>query len=146
MPEWIGVSAAATAHVAVTLVVGALALLRPRRSPASRAAWLLLLVAAPFVGALLYLLVGETRIGVVRRQREKRAWAAAAAPPGQGRGVLDALPPALAGVFRVGRAIDGFPALPGNRVAVAPDAAAAIDTMVAAIDAAQAHVHLCFYI
>lgn len=144
--SWSGWTTAAAAHVVVTLVVGAVALLRPRRSPASRAAWLLLLVAAPFVGALAYFLVGETRIGLVRRQREKRARAAAAAPPRQGRGALDALPADLAGLFRVGCAIDGFPALPGNRIEVARDADGAIDAMVAAIEAAREHVHLCFYI
>lgn len=143
-PGWFWI--AANAHILLALGVGAFALLRPRRSPASRAAWLALLVAAPFVGAFLYLLFGETRIGMARRLREKRIWAAAAAPPHEGQGALEGLDADHAALFRLGRSIDSFPALPGNLIELTRDSDDSVTRMIAAIDAARAHVHICFYI
>lgn len=47
-------------------------LLRPRREPASRVAWVVVVVAVPLLGILAYLLFGETNIGrrCVARLRE----------------------------------------------------------------------------
>ena len=141
-----GLSALAAAHVAITLAVGALAVLRPRRTPASRAAWLAVLAAAPFVGALAYLLLGETKIGAARRMREIQARAAVGPPPQEGEGALDGLAPDRAGLYRLGKAVDGFPAVRGNLFALAADSNDAVDRMIAAIDAAREHIHICFYI
>src|SRR6516164_9737785 len=39
------------------------AILRPHREPASRVAWVVVMIGLPIVGILAYLLVGETSIG-----------------------------------------------------------------------------------
>jgi cardiolipin synthase A/B len=46
----------------------------------------------------------------------------------------------------VGHSINGFEPVGGNRARLMPDSNAAIDALVADIDAAQDHVHLLFYI
>src|SRR5437899_12403913 len=58
-------------HVAVIARV----ILRPHREPASRIAWIVLIIALPVVGMVSYLLLGETNIGrrLVRRMREMLA-------------------------------------------------------------------------
>src|SRR2546423_1802105 len=58
-------------HVAVIARV----ILRPHREPASRIAWIVMIIALPVVGMVSYLLLGETNIGRrrVRRMREMLA-------------------------------------------------------------------------
>src|SRR5258705_12776172 len=45
------------------------AILRPHRDPASRLAWAVVIIIAPLVGLIAYLLVGEARISNARRRR-----------------------------------------------------------------------------
>ena len=42
-------------------------LLRPHRDPASRVAWIVVILAFPVVGIVAYLLLGETNIGRAAR-------------------------------------------------------------------------------
>jgi cardiolipin synthase len=89
-----------------------------------------------------YLLLGETNIGRRRAERMRRVRDALPAPPA----VLVAIPDHRADLFRVGRSISGYPPCGGNRAALMADSNAAIDALVADIDAAADHVHLLFYI
>ena len=41
-------------------------LLRPHRQPASRIAWIVVVLSVPFAGVVAYLLLGETNIGKKR--------------------------------------------------------------------------------
>src|SRR6266853_4805967 len=52
-------------HVAVIARV----ILRPHREPASRIAWIVMIIALPVVGMIAYLFLGETNIGRRRRRR-----------------------------------------------------------------------------
>jgi cardiolipin synthase len=49
-------------------------------------------------------------------------------------------------LFRVGRSVNGFEPVGGNRARLLADSNAAIESLVADIDAAKEHVHLSFYI
>jgi cardiolipin synthase len=51
-------------------------LLRPHRDPASRIAWIVVILALPVLGIVAYLLLGETNIGLKRVERMKRVTAA----------------------------------------------------------------------
>jgi cardiolipin synthase len=134
----------------IWLAVLARAILRPHREPASRVAWVLVIALLPGLGILVYILLGETNIGRKRVQRS--------------RAVLDSLPPAapssfendprfrpefpdrVAPLFRMGETINGFSPVGGNTAHLTADSNAAIDAMVADMDAAIDHIHLIFYI
>src|SRR5437899_5746198 len=133
-------------HVAVIARV----ILRPHREPASRIAWIVMIIALPVVGMVSYLLLGETNIGRrrVRRMREMLAGMPSVADaPGTDAPALQAeIPERYCHLFRVGRSVNGFEPVGGNRGRLLPDSNASIESLVSDIDAAKDHVHLIFYI
>lgn len=137
-------------HVAIVTLSALHILLRRHRAPEARLAWLVMVFALPYLGALAYLLLGNTNIGRKRVLRLSHAFAALARPedaPG-----WDApehavrLPDEVRPLFRVGQSISGYPAVGGNRARLMAGSDAAIDQMIADIDAAAGSVHLMFYI
>ena len=135
---------------ALQLAVVARILLRPHRDPASRIAWMVVVGALPLVGMLAYLLLGEVNIGRRRVARLHAVFARMPLFPRQP--AADAADP-VAGIaeryrhlFALGRSISGFDPVGGNTAQLLPDSNAAIDAMVADIDAAKDHVHVLFYI
>src|ERR1700759_4309731 len=54
------------------LAVIARVILRPHREPASRIAWIVIIIALPAIGMIAYLLLGETNIGRRRRRRMQK--------------------------------------------------------------------------
>jgi cardiolipin synthase A/B len=125
-------------------------ILRPHREPASRVAWIVVMIVLPVVGILTYILLGETSIG---RRRVSRLCAVLVAmpdlnkAPGMDRPNLQPkIPETYAHLFRLGYSVNGFEPVGGNRARLLPDSNATIESMVADIDASQDHVHLTFYI
>lgn len=119
------------------------ALMRPNRAPSARLAWVMVIILAPVVGMLAYLLFGETSIGRARVTRVRAAQDRLPAPETEGGSDV---PPHLEHIFSIGRSISGFLAVAGNHGHLLADSDAAIEAMVADIDAAEDHVHLSFYI
>ncbi len=134
----------------IHLAVIARVILRPHREPASRIAWIVMIIALPVVGMIFYLLLGETNIG--RRRMRRRLDVLAGMPgfadaPGSAAPALQAqIPERYAHLFRVGHSVNGFEPVGGNRGRLFPDSNASIESLVADIDAAKDHVHLIFYI
>jgi cardiolipin synthase len=137
-------------HVLIQAGLIVRALLRPNRDPASRVAWVAVILSLPILGILAYLLLGETRIGRDRTERLAATLARLPDPatvvPGGGGPALPAIPEAQRPLFEVGRSISGYAAVAGNHASLMPDSDRAIDHLVADIDAASRHVHLLFYI
>ncbi|NEX20002.1 cardiolipin synthase [Thiorhodococcus mannitoliphagus] len=137
-------------HLAIQVALMMRILLRPHRDPASRIAWVVVVMALPVVGILSYLLLGEVNIG--RRRIERMRQVLAGMPsvedaPGADAAELKAdVPERHAHLFRVGQSISGFAPLGGNRAQLPEDSDAVIDALVADIDHARDHVHLLFYI
>jgi len=135
--------------LAVVLVVILRILLRPNREPASRVAWVIIVITVPLAGVIAYLILGEVRIG--RRHLERVQKVHKTLPP---IGVLadppgtppPNIPDRYTQLFKLGSSISGFIPVGGNRVELAQDSNQAIDWLVADIDAASHHVHLLFYI
>ena len=139
----------------VHLLVAARAITRPNRTPASRVAWVAVIMFAPLAGVIAYLFLGETSIG---RLRIKRLRAAESRMPTPDAGIaVPAIEPRYAALFDLARSVNGFQPIGGNRIALlgdptaTPDAPkldsdAAIDALVADIERAREHVHLGFYI
>jgi cardiolipin synthase len=122
------------------------AILRPHREPASRIAWAVVIVALPVVGVAAYLLLGEVRISLKRRELGREIEARLPRPRGDGE-LAEKIDAGFYGApFALGRSINCLPPTGGNRVSLAADSNVAIDEMVADIDASASTVHLCAYI
>src|SRR4029077_6202500 len=140
----------AGAFLLVHLGVIARVILRPHREPASRIAWIVVMIVLPVVGILTYIFLGETSIG---RRRVSRLCAVLAAMPDLTKvpgmdspNLQPKIPDTYAHLFRLGQSVNGFEPVGGNRATLLPDSNASIESMVADIDDAQDHVHLTFYI
>ncbi len=146
IPVWLLV----TAHVALQVFFVGRAVLRPHREPASRLAWVVVIIVAPVVGMLAYVLFGETNIG--RRRIARLRAAMERLPPFAAIGRHTAeneaarVPQRYLPLFRVGQSISYFPVVDGNRGELLGDSDDVIDHIVRDIDAAERHVHICFYI
>jgi cardiolipin synthase len=137
-------------HVLVQIGLVVRVLLRPHREPASRIAWIVVIVSAPVAGIVAYLLLGEVNIGR-RRVLQMRQVLSRMPRPSDAPGMdSDALMPDLseerAHLFRVAESINGFEPCGGNHAKLMQDSNATIHSMVQDIDNATSHVHLIFYI
>jgi len=125
-------------------------LIRSHRDPASRIAWMVIVVVLPLVGMIAYLLLGEVNIGRLRVARlraiQKRMPPFPLTPSDEGMEREKDLLDRYRHLFQLGQSINGFAPLGGNLAKLLPDTNATIDAMVADIDAAREHVHLLFYI
>lgn len=123
---------------------------RPHREPASRIAWIAVIAAVPVLGILAYILLGETNIG--RKRIALMNQVIDSMPtmpeinPGEEENARANVPEHYRHLFKTGKSINGFDAIGGNSGRLMADSNAAIDSMVADIDAAINHVHLAFYI
>lgn len=137
-------------HIAVVTVCALHILLRRHRLPETRLTWLVVVLVLPYVGAVAYLLLGNTNIGRKRSARLRGAFLTLARPekaPGWDAPENTAtVPDEAAPLFRVGQSILGYPVVGGNRATLMADSDATIAQMVADIDAATDTVHLMFYI
>ena len=122
------------------------ALLRPHREPASRLAWIIAVLALPIVGVLLYLLLGETRISGARRERGRDINSKLPRPRGNYECKSEKIAAAHWAAFALARNVNQLDPTCANSARLASDSNAAIDEMVADIDAARETVHGCFYI
>ena len=132
--------------VIAEVVVIARALLRPHREPMSRLAWVLVIIAAPIIGMLAYLLLGEARVSEGRRIRGARIEQSLPRPPGSKAAAAELAQGKYAAPFALARSVNGLDPTSGNRASLAADSDTAIDQMVADIDAAKSTVHASFYI
>ena len=125
-------------------------MLRPHRQPASRIAWVAVIAALPIIGMLTYILFGEVNIGrrhIAQMKKVLDRMPPMAAPTAAGEANFQPeIPDRYLHLFRAGKSITGFDAVGGNSAELMADSNAAIDSMVADIDAATEHVHVLFYI
>ncbi len=130
--------------VLIELAVLVRAIVRPHREPTSRLAWVIIILAAPVLGTIAYLLLGETR---VRRRRlgQMVDTGLPRRPPGKSL-VAKLGRSSHAAPFALARTINRVGPTGGNSASLAPDSDAAIDAMAADIDSAIRHVHLTTYI
>ncbi len=122
-----------------------------RRLPVGVAlAWLSIVLVFPFAGAVVYLLIGESRLGQNRRRRAKalrdsyRGWDKAAREAGQV--VAPELASCAQGLARLSETLLQSPPLAGNEIHLLRDAGEAFPALIRDIDAARHTCHLEFYI
>lgn len=125
--------------------------LRSRREPTAMLAWVVAIIAFPFIGIVLYILLGENR---VRRRAERRRrrdlrqiaeyvrWSKRSAPVAAAAD----LDPELAQIEQISRKLALIPAVGGNEVTCYAEAEATYGALEAAIHDARHHLHLEYYI
>jgi cardiolipin synthase len=133
-----------------TIRIGALIVVPFRRSPAAARSWLLLFFIAPMPALLLFLAIGSPRHPKKRRERFAelpgillRSLEKAGLDRHEMRADIDNR---LTPVAKLGSGLAAFPPLEGNHIELLPDYEETIDALVAAIDGAEHHVHLQYYI
>ena len=131
-----------TLHTAIILR----AILRPNREPASRVAWVVVIIVLPVIGIISYILFGETCIGRKRVARMKQVVAEIETTVEAQIHTEPDLPEQYAHLFQVASSINHFKPVGGNSGELLQDSNATIDAMVADMDAAKEHIHLIFYI
>ena len=99
-------------YLLVHLAVIARAILRPHREPASRVAWVVVIVVVPVIGMIAYVLLGETNIGRRRVARVREVLAAmpevAQSPGIDAPNLQPKIPETYAHLFRLGHSVNGF--------------------------------------
>jgi cardiolipin synthase len=113
-------------------------------------AWIILIFFLPFAGALIYLVLGEKRLGRKRTQRAALLWG------GYRRWLLQlprqlpdepaGLSPESAAVSRLPEGALGIPILSGNRLDIIDTAETILRSIIADIDQARHFCHMEFYI
>ena len=114
------------------------------RPPAATIAWILGLALLPYIGIVVYWLLGPRRL----RRRKLRLLDARRvirqAAGGRGRAGFKGAP--LEPLIQLGHRLGGFPVLGAHSIALFTEGDAKYDALLAAIRAARHHVHLEYYI
>src|SRR5579871_2788792 len=120
-----------------------------RRAAAASRTWLLLIFLLPWPGLILYAIFGRIYVSKRRLALQRRASAhirAVQAQIAERAFARSALPPDSAAIASLVARLGDFEPFAGNHVELLTDYAAAIDRLVADIEAARHHVHLLSYI
>jgi cardiolipin synthase len=136
----------ACAHVAIC--VAALGVIPGNRKPSTGMAWLLLILAVPFLGFIAFMLFGSTHVEKKRHEKQKRVndlvrERTADLPPADSTA---GWPAALTSATVLNRKLGTLPVVDGNTVELYPDYDGYFAAMAEAVDAAQRFVHVEFYI
>jgi cardiolipin synthase A/B len=140
------VIAAALSLGHVVICALALGVLPGGRKPSTAMAWLILVLAVPYLGFLVFLLFGSTSVGR-RRFTEQRnineALLAAVPLDERGETADDA---DVRGFARLNRNLAALPMTGGNSIELLDDYRGSLEAMRCEIAAAQSYVHMQFYI
>ena len=138
-------------HALIVLAFG-VRIIMQRSAPGVAFAWLLLIAMVPFAGAIMYLLIGERRIGPERARRIDTLSAAARGPdesiPGEMFTDVDwsRHPPAAAGLDRLGRALCACATVRGSEIELYCESEEAMQALARDIDDAETGISMAFYI
>jgi cardiolipin synthase len=132
---------------AIRLVM--LAVVPNRRSPEAAKGWLLFIFVLPWVGLVVYLIIGRPRLPGWRLARRRAAIDALAPTLARNEAHATSLASsasAFAPSVRLANAFGAPPLVGGNATELLTEYAATLDRIRADIDGARETVHLCFYI
>ncbi|WEO76323.1 cardiolipin synthase [Cryobacterium sp. SO2] len=118
------------------------------RRPSAAIAWVLAIIFIPFLGVLIFLIVGVGRLPRARREKQRKVNELILARTDGLDQVShrDEWPPWLTSAVRLNRTLGALPMVGGNRVELLPDYEGSIARMVEAVDEATEFVHVQFYI
>jgi cardiolipin synthase len=137
-------------HILIQIALIVRVLLRPHREPASRIAWVVVIIVLPVAGIVTYILFGEANIGRRRVERIRKVLSrlphVSEAAGAEMTNLQVDVPKGYAQLFEVGKSVNGFDPVGGNRAQLMEDTKETIESIVTDIDGAKDHVHLLFYI
>lgn len=142
---WIAVAAVL---LDLAIRVTAIIIVPRNRRPTSAMAWLLAIFFIPYVGVLLFLLIGSPRLGRGRRRRQSEInkFIIESTEGMDQIAKVDAWPPWLESVVTLNRNLGSMPMIGGNTASLQIDYEKNIGDIAADIDAAKRFVHVEFYI
>ena len=152
--NWIAIFGALAYLGVFSYLIGVVALftIPANRKPGEATAWLLLIFAAPILGVLLFLLLGNSRLSKWRRDQQQHMNERIkefAEEAGQTPALAPIVDPPLPSRFEphvnLIAQLTGMPVMAGNTVEFLPDYVGAIDQIVRDIDAAKRFVHLEYF-
>jgi cardiolipin synthase len=122
-----------------------------RRRPYSQTmAWILVIVGLPIIGTVLYLMLGEVKLGSRRIKRHRAMMQRIQASPpfvaADHRALAPTLPEEFQQIATLGEAVSEVDALGGNSLSLLGNADLWVDSLTHDIDHALFHCHLLFYI
>lgn len=121
-----------------------------RRPVGVSLSWLGVIFLVPFLGAIVYLILGETRIGQLRLDRFEQIRPKLHEHLGRlhqhAESNIEDLPPPQQSLIRHSLNRYGFPLLEGNQVELLSDSGIVFDSLIQDIESAKETVHLQFYI
>jgi len=131
-----------------TIRIIALFIVPKDRKPTAAMAWLLAIFLIPFIGVLLYLIIGNAKLPKKRRERQKEVDALIAQNVDAHDYTVDrsTWPAWFASIVKQNRTLGALPASGGNRAELIGDYQGSIDRMAAEIDTAQSWVNIEFFI
>lgn len=134
--------------VDLTIRITAIIVIPRDRKPSAAMAWLLAVFFIPFIGIVLFLLIGSSKLPRKRRERQAAidAMIVGASVDITPLRRLDAWPEWLAPVVTQNRKLGGIPMVEGNTARLMSGYEQSIDDMAAEIARATSFVHAEFYI
>jgi cardiolipin synthase len=125
-------------------------LLQRKKTPSAKLAWILLLVTLPFVGSAIYLLVGTTRLGALRRKRHKEIlklipFGYASHCPDDGHRE-ECIVANYQPIASIAEAVGASTVIGGNAAELFGDSEKMISSLAKDIDEATVHCHILSYI
>jgi len=140
------------ALLSVAIRIVALFVVPVNRKPSSATAWLMLIFGLPYLGAILFLLLGSPKLSRRRRAQQRtmdellrKAVVDARQMPTLHELLDPAIPPRFAPLVRLNTNLGGLPPFAGNRVELLPDYTGAVDCIVETIERAKRYVHVEYF-
>ena len=132
----------------IVIVIVALIVIPKRRKPTAAMAWLLAIILLPYVGVLLFLLIGSFRLPKKRRDEQARINGLISERVAGRNEPQEAAqwPVWFERVVDQNLKLTSLPAVGGNSATLLGDYTASIDAMAAEIDTATRFVHVEFFI
>lgn len=151
MSEWlswvVAIAGAVLVVAQVVVVVLALGVIPGGRKPSTGMAWLILVLAVPYLGIIAFALFGSTSVGRKRRAWQHRVNEEVMAAVRTEDDAPGAAPAAdVVGAARLNETLGALPMSTGNRVVVLPEYADTVTAMCAEVERARSFVHVEFYI
>lgn len=135
---------------ALRILLAVAVLMQPGLGPMSRLAWLAIGFAFPLIGAPVYLLLGRSRLGTLRRRRYRAVCRVIAETELRravtGAHVTPPVPEEDRKIALLAERVGGNPVRAGNRLALFGEANSFLASLEQDLDAAQQHANLLFYI